>query len=257
MIRVLTYNIHKGFDRYNRDFVLHRIKEHLQDAEVDVVLLQEIQGRHFHHETRISSWPEVSQFEYLADSIWPHYAYGKNAIYRKGHHGNAILSKFVIAEWNNLNLSRFQRASRSLLHGRIELPATDIHLHLLCVHLDLIGFERKRQIRELRHYIDASIGDGEPVVLGGDFNDWHGGLGKTLESQLGMQEAYRKLNGSYAKTFPSHWPMLRMDRIYFRGVDLLDSFCLQRQPWNELSDHLPLYARFALPGTGSKGAIEE
>jgi endonuclease/exonuclease/phosphatase family metal-dependent hydrolase len=61
-----------------------------------------------------------------------------------------------------------------------------------------------------------------------------------------MQEAFRKLTGSYAKTFPSHRPMLRMDRIYFRGIELIDSRCLQRQPWNELSDHLPLYARFAI-----------
>ena len=61
-----------------------------------------------------------------------------------------------------------------------------------------------------------------------------------------MNEAFRQLNGNYAKTFPSHRPMLRMDRIYFRGVDLVESFCLQRQPWSELSDHLPLYARFAL-----------
>ncbi len=246
MIKILTYNIHKGFDRYNRDFVLHRIKDHLQSAEVDVVLLQEIQGRHFHHENQISAWPDVSQFEFLADSIWPHYAYGKNAIYRKGHHGNAILSKFNIAEWSNLNLSRFQRASRSMLHGRLDLPDSNTHLHLLCVHLDLIGFERKRQIRELKSYIDSNIDSSEPIILGGDFNDWHGGLGKALEAQLGMHEAFRTLHGSYAKTFPSNRPMLRMDRIYFRGVNLLDSGCLQRQPWSQLSDHLPLFADFAL-----------
>ncbi len=246
MIRVLTYNIHKGFARYNRDFVLHKIKDHLHNAAVDVVLLQEIQGRHLRHESRISSWPDVSQFEYLADSIWPHFAYGKNAIYRKGHHGNAILSKFVIDEWNNLNLSRFQRASRSLLHGKIEMPDSKHPLHLLCVHLDLLGFERKRQIRKLKSYIDSTIGASDPIILGGDFNDWHGGLANSFESQLGLQEAYHQLNGKYAKTFPSHWPMLRMDRIYFRGINLLDSYCLKRQPWNELSDHLPLYARFAV-----------
>ena len=246
MIKILTYNIHKGFDRYNRDFVLHKIKDQLKDAEVDVVLLQEIQGRHFHHETQISAWPDVSQFEFLADSIWPHYAYGKNAIYRKGHHGNAILSKFVIAEWNNLNLSRFQRASRSLLHGRVELPDSANPLHLLCVHLDLIGFERKRQIRELKRYIDSTIDIDDPVILGGDFNDWHGRLGRSLEAQLGMREAFSQLNGKCAKTFPSHRPMLRMDRIYFRGIDLLDSYCLERQPWDELSDHLPLYAQFTI-----------
>ncbi len=246
MINILTYNIHKGFDRYNRDFVLHRIKDHLQEADVDVVLLQEIQGRHYHHETGISTWPEVSQFEFLADSIWPHFAYGKNAIYEKGHHGNAILSKYNLIEWNNLNLSRFQRASRSLLHGRVDLPGGRGPLHLICVHLDLIGFERKRQIKELKRYIDDSIDATEPVILGGDFNDWHGGMGRTLESQLKMQEAFRTTHGNYAKTFPSHLPMLRMDRIYYRGVRLLESVRLERQPWNQLSDHLPLLARFAL-----------
>ena len=170
MIKVLTYNIHKGFDRYNRDFVLHRIKDYLQSVEVDVVLLQEIQGLHLQHESSISAWPDVSQFEFLADSIWPHYAYGKNAIYRKGHHGNAILSKFNIVEWNNLNLSRFQRASRSLLHGRVEVPGADTYLNLICVHLDLIGFERKRQLRELKSYMDNNIDSSEPIILGGADN---------------------------------------------------------------------------------------
>jgi endonuclease/exonuclease/phosphatase family metal-dependent hydrolase len=244
MIKVLTYNIHKGFNRYNRDFVLHKIKDQLQDARADVILLQEIQGRHLHHESRISSWPDVSQFEFLADTIWPHFAYGKNAIYRKGHHGNAILSKFTIAESNNLNLSRFQGASRSLLHGRIDLPDGKGPLHLLCVHLDLIGFERKRQIRQLKHYVDSNIEINEPIILGGDFNDWHGGLGRMIESQLGLQEAFRQLNGRHARTFPSHRPMLRMDRIYFRGLDLIEAHCMERHPWNELSDHLPLYAQF-------------
>ena len=246
MINVLTYNIHKGFDRYNRDFVLHKMKEQLHEAEVDIVLLQEIQGRHYHHELGISAWPGVSQFEFLADSIWPHFAYGKNAIYEKGHHGNAILSKFVISEWSNLNVSRFKRASRSLLHGRIDVPHSSRPLHLICVHLDLIGFERKRQIRELKRYIDSYIHVDEPIILGGDFNDWHGGIGRTLESQLGMREAYRQLNGRYAKTFPSHMPVLRMDRIYFREIELLDAHCLTQHPWNELSDHLPLYARFSV-----------
>ena len=117
MLKVLTYNIHKGFDRRNREFVLHEIREHLHLADVDIVFLQEIQGRHYHHENRVSGWPGVSQFEFLADSLWPHYAYGKNAIYDKGHHGNAILSKHPFVSWENVNLSRFRRASRVLGPG--------------------------------------------------------------------------------------------------------------------------------------------
>jgi endonuclease/exonuclease/phosphatase family metal-dependent hydrolase len=64
-----------------------------------------------------------------------------------------------------------------------------------------------------------------------------------------MREAFRHLTGSYAKTFPSNRPLLCMDRLYYRGIELLESDCLDRRPWNELSDHLPLYARFQLqPG---------
>lgn len=245
MIKVLTYNIHKGFNRYNRDFVLHRIKEQLQQAQVDVVMLQEIHGRHLRHAERIHDWPMESQFEYLADQVWPHYAYGKNAIYRRGHHGNAILSKYPLVEWNNLNLSRFRGASRSLLHGRIEIPGNDCRLHLMCVHLDLFGFERKRQLLQLKSYIDGCVGADDALIIGGDFNDWHGGLGRSLEAQLQMREALQQTFGNYARTFPSHRPMLRMDRIYYRKLQLVDAGCLQRTPWNELSDHLPLHAEFS------------
>jgi endonuclease/exonuclease/phosphatase family metal-dependent hydrolase len=246
MIRILTYNIHKGFDRYNRDFVLHRIRDYLQNTAVDIVLLQEIHGHHQQHQTRIANWPNVSQFEFLADSIWPHHAYGKNAIYRKGHHGNAILSKFNILDWNNLNLSRFQWASRSLLHGKLEIPEMCRPLHLLCVHMDLLGFERRRQLRDLSRYIDSNIDPRDPLIIGGDFNDWSGSIGRALESQLGMREAYQQMHGKNARTFPSNRPILCMDRIYFRGIKLLEAGCHKGKPWSELSDHLPLHADFSL-----------
>ena len=245
MLKVLTYNIHKGFNRYNRQFVLHRMREQLQRAAVDVVMLQEIHGHHLRHAERIDGWPLESQFEFLADQVWPHYAYGKNAIYRSGHHGNAILSKYPITDWTNLNLSRFRRASRSLLHGRIELPEEGRHLHLMCVHLDLFGFERKRQLQRLRSYFHDQVDSGDAIILGGDFNDWHGRLGHMLETQLQMREAFRQSQGDYARTFPSNLPLLRMDRIYFRGLELIEAGCLTRHPWNQLSDHLPLRAEFS------------
>ena len=244
MLKVLTYNIHKGFDRRNRDFVLHEIREHLHLADVDIVFLQEIQGRHYHHENRVSGWPGVSQFEFLADSLWPHYAYGKNAIYDEGHHGNAILSKHPFVSWENVNLSRFRRASRSLLHGVINLEDSNRRLHLICVHLELVGFERKRQLKILQSFIKEAVADGEPVILAGDFNDWNGLMGTHLESSLTMQEAFRATHGKYARTFPSNWPVLKMDRIYFNDLNLLDCKCLKGPPWQQLSDHLPLYAQF-------------
>jgi len=245
-IKVLTYNIHKGFDLFNREFVLHKIRDQLQMADVDVVYLQEILGQHQQHEARIVGWPEVPQFEFLADQLWPHYAYGKNAIYSKGHHGNAILSKYPIEQFKNINVSRFRRASRSLLHGSIQLPDVDLRLHLICVHLELIGFERSRQLNILKYYINESISDNEPIILAGDFNDWSGRMGLQFESDLAMQEVFRSKQGKYARTYPSNRPMLRMDRIYFRGMKLLECECFRDHPWKRMSDHLPLYAKFQI-----------
>ena len=243
-IRILTYNIHKGFDIYNRDFVLHKIRERLHSIDVDVIFLQEILGQHRQHEVSIKDWPQASQFEYLADQIWPHYAYGKNAIYEKGHHGNAILSKFSIQQWQNINVSRFQRASRSLLHGVIHFPDVDSPLHLICVHLELVDFERQRQLAVLIRYINESIPAEEPIIVAGDFNDWSGRSGVRLESELKMKEVFRVKHGKHARTFPSSLPVLKMDRIYYRGLNALECECFNKPPWKSLSDHSPLYAKF-------------
>ena len=122
-IKVLTYNIHKGFSAGNRQFVLGQMREQLHTADVDLVFLQEIHGEQNEHATGIRNWPTTTQFEFLADRVWPHYTYGKNAIYNAGHHGNAILSKYPFEHWDNINVSSFRRASRSLLHGVIRIPA--------------------------------------------------------------------------------------------------------------------------------------
>ena len=246
MFKVLTYNIHKGFSRYNREFVLHEIKQQLQATDVDIVFLQEIHGQHQKHESRIAHWPEVSQFEFLADQMWPHYAYGQNAIYGHGHHGNAILSKHKFLQWDNINLSRFRRASRSLLHGVIRIDDSNTPLHLICIHLELLGFERNRQLNILKEYIGKFIPRSDSVIIAGDFNDTTSRTGFRLESELDVREAFRTKFHQYAKTFPSHFPLLRMDRVYFRQLQLLDCERLSGKPWNNLSDHLPLCASFSL-----------
>ena len=94
-LRVLTYNIHKGFNMSNRRFILHQIREALIAADADLLFLQEMQGRHQRHEKKVKDWPDQSQLEFIAEGVWPFFAYGKNAIYNAGHHGNAILSNTV------------------------------------------------------------------------------------------------------------------------------------------------------------------
>ncbi|HWK54407.1 MAG TPA: endonuclease/exonuclease/phosphatase family protein [Hyphomicrobiales bacterium] len=244
---ILTYNIHKGFNSGNRQFVLHRIREMLRELDVDVALLQEVQGEHQLHSQRIRHWPDTSQFEFLADQVWPHYAYGKNAIADGRHHGNAVLSKFPFQQWGNINLSPWRFASRSLLHGSVTL-CNGIRLHLVCLHLGLLGVERRSQLRRLNQHLNQVMNEHDAVIIGGDFNDWTGRqVRRLLDPALQLQEAHRCHNADFARTFPAQWPLLQVDRLYFRGLELVDCRSLDNLNWRGLSDHLPLLARFELP----------
>lgn len=209
------------------------------------MFLQEIQGERNISGNRFDNWPTNSQFEYLADSIWHHYAYGKNAIYRSGHHGNAILSKYPFIEWENIDVSFMASASRSLLHGTIIVPETRQKLHVICVHLGLFGMERDKQLATLVRRINSHVPHDEPLVIAGDFNDWRGYAERHLNNDLGVSEVFRTLQGGHARTFPALLPMLRMDRIYSRGLEVIACEQLHGHPWRRLSDHIPLMAEFA------------
>ena len=104
-LNVLTINVHKGFTALNRRFILPELREAVRATDADLVFLQEVHGSHEHHAVRHPAWPETPQYEFLADSMWPQFAYGRNAIYPHGDHGNALLSKFPIAEHRNLDVS--------------------------------------------------------------------------------------------------------------------------------------------------------
>ena len=65
-LRVLSYNIHKGFSTNNRRFVLRRMREAIREVNADLVLLQEVQGLHEGHKDSVDQWIDEPQFEYLA-----------------------------------------------------------------------------------------------------------------------------------------------------------------------------------------------
>ena len=245
-IKILTYNIHKGFSAGNRRFVLHQMKSQLRSVDADVVFLQEIQGEHFLKSKKHHTWPDESQFEFLADEVWPHHAYGKNAIYEAGHHGNAILSKYPFARWDNIDVSYMRTASRSLLHGVIKLGDTLPVVHVVCVHLGLLSMERRRQVAKLVERINEFVPNNEPMIIAGDFNDWGGQSDAALQRELGVTEVFNEISGRCERTFPAWMPLLSVDRVYSRGVSIVGGQRMQGALWKKMSDHLPLLAEFQL-----------
>lgn len=247
-LQVLTYNIHKGYTTGNRKFMLDSMRQRIADTGADIVFLQEIHGTAIKSEAkrRRFSYPDQPHFEYLADQAWPHYAYGRNAIYRKGDHGNAILSRYPFVAWENIDVSIFPRSSRSILHGVIEIPHLDRPLHTLCVHLGLLEQERREQLQALTERIDQHVPRNEPMIIAGDFNDWRRRAEMHLHDDLGLEELFVTLQGRHARTFPVWAPLLPVDRIYYRGLRPLRCQRLCKGHWRDLSDHAALSGIFGL-----------
>lgn len=245
-LQLLSFNIHKGYSMRKQRYVLDQLREALHELAPDIVLLQEIKGQHPRQQLHAVADPIASQFEFLADQLWPHYAYGCNSVHHDGDHGNAILSKYPIFEHQNLDISTNPLERRGLLHAVAELP--DGHdLHLLCTHLNLRERGRAKQVRQIGEYLKSTIPPQMPVVLAGDFNDWRQNICRVVGRQHGLHDLHHLLTGARAKTFPSFRPVLPLDRIYVSGLKPLNARVLEEPPWTTLSDHLALFGEVEYP----------
>ena len=271
-LRIATYNIHKGISSIARKPRIHALKQALSSVAADVVFLQEVQGRHDLLALRhASSWPVQSQHEFLASES-QHSAYGMNAMYDHGHHGNALLSVFPIASANNHDVSDHQFESRGILHCVIQIQNVQVHCYV--VHLGLFAGSRMRQTEALIEAVHATATKGAPIIIAGDFNDWTNALSDTLRKKLDVEEVFdqnlssrsfgsylRRLSGrgprmTPARTFPAAMPVLKLDRIYVRGFDVLSAKVLHGASWARLSDHAPLVAELSLLPSFMQASIQ-
>ncbi len=243
---VVTYNIHKGFSHLTRRMVIHELKEKLHVMSADVLFLQEVQGMHHRHAARHRDWPGKPQHEFIADSMWGEVAYGRNVVHRHGHHGNAMLSRFPIVAQENSDISAHAFESRGLLHCEIDLGAGAPVLHCLNVHLGLFERGRRFQIQALVDRINETVPRDAPMVIAGDFNDWRRKGDRTLTDALGVVEVFDEVRGRPARTFPSVLPVFRLDRIYVRGLAVVDARVHYAFPSSRMSDHAALAATFEI-----------
>jgi len=241
-LRVATYNIHKGFSLFKRRMVIHELREKLRTLHADLVFLQEVLGDHQRHAARHQDWPAEPQYEFLADAVWPGYAYGRNAVSDAGHHGNAILSRFPIARWDNQDVSAHRFERRGLLHCEIEVPRWPQRLHCICVHLGLFARGRSRQMEWLRQRIETLVPASSPLIVAGDFNDWHWRhkASHELAQPLDMHEVFELIHGVPARSFPAALPLFRLDRIYVRGFRVTYAHAHRGEAWARMSDHVAL-----------------
>jgi endonuclease/exonuclease/phosphatase family metal-dependent hydrolase len=285
-LRVATYNIHKGvlrdFFGLRRVARIHDLRARLHELGGDLIFLQEVQGRNERHLKRFEQWPAESQEVFLARSPMLRHAfesaYGRNANYLHGHHGNALLSRYPILGQENRDVSDHALEKRGILHCVVEVERRNIHCFV--VHLGLFARSRDRQLDALIAWIERAVPLGDPLIIAGDFNDWRNTLSERLCASIGVAEVFdemrprseaarravyfvrdrlaeigvspdRPLPGlprtvRTARTYPALIPWLRMDRIYQRGFRVRSAEVLRGLEWSRLSDHSPLVADLEL-----------
>ena len=241
-LHVLTFNIHKGFPQFKRRVSLHELKERLHTLEPDLVFLQEVVGFHARFARRHLDWPLAPQYEFLADSVWQDFAYGRNAVVDDAHHGNAILSKFPIQRWDNEDVSMHRLERRGLLHCEIEIPGWNEKLHAINVHLGLLRIWREKQLEALASRIERLVPHDAPLIIAGDFNDWTRRASEYLMRALDVSEVFETYGRGPARSFPAMLPLLHLDRIYVRGFRVKLAHVHRGGHWARFSDHAALSA---------------
>jgi len=239
---ILSFNIHKGLSPLNRRVIVHDLRERLRTLAPDIVFLQEVQDAHTGNATRHADWPLLAQSRFLAEGLWPEVHYGRNAVYDHGHHGNLILSRFPVRAVRNDDISEHRFERRGLLHATLDIKG--MRTHCFCVHLGLFERGRQRQIDTIIEAVQSRAGPDDPVILAGDFNDWRNKAEERLAG-IGLTDVFRERGVRLPRTFPGRLPMLRLDRIYVRGLIVKEAQVLKHL--KHLSDHIGLHATLALP----------
>jgi endonuclease/exonuclease/phosphatase family metal-dependent hydrolase len=241
MLRVATYNIHKGVQGLGpaRRLEIHNLALAVEMLDADIVCLQEVRRVNSREADYFAGWPDLPQADFLAPEGYEA-IYATNAYTRYGEHGNALLSRWPVARWRHEDMSDHRFEQRGLLHAEVLVGARAVHV--IVVHFGLIPASRRRQAEQLRRYIRREIAPGAPLLVAGDFNDW----GTRVQRLLGQDALRAFFEGRRTLTYPSRMPVAQLDHIYARGLTPIGLMAPRGRVWRRMSDHLPLIAEFRL-----------
>jgi endonuclease/exonuclease/phosphatase family metal-dependent hydrolase len=172
-------------------------------------------------------------FEFLLDALGRHGIGAKSITTTDGDYGQMLISRWPITASEIRDISFPEREPRRAVMAEIETPFGPVRI--IATHLGLSIGERRSQARSLLAMTGAHS---MTTMVVGDFNDWFwpGSVRAALSRELPGYTRYR--------TFPSRWPLLRLDRVYCRpGEALIRSYIDGHA--RRCSDHLPIIADIA------------
>lgn len=162
---------------------------------------------------------------------------GPHHMWHDRHVGNALLTRRKVLAVRNHDYSWPRHEPRTALD--VDLDVDGETVRVIVTHLGLKPAERRFQVRKLLELL-KHVPLYERVIVLGDINEW-----------LPLGRPLRWLNGLFGhssaeRTFPSHWPLLALDRVWVRPRHALLAFGAHRSPLAaQASDHLPVKALIA------------
>lgn len=227
---VMTYNIRHGRGLDDK-IDLGRVAAVIAQGEPDVVTLQEVDV----HRERSRS---VDQADELARRLGMQAHFAPCISDTNGHYGIATLTRVPAVDIRRVTLPVRTRRRRSeprcALATMVAGPGGPVEI--INTHLSVLPGERPDQVAHLVSDLAELAHD---VVLGGDFN-------VTRSSSL-HRRLLEKLRdtGARGRTWPSRFPMLRLDHLLYRGaLAVAHSAVIDTPLARRASDHLPVVASF-------------
>jgi endonuclease/exonuclease/phosphatase family metal-dependent hydrolase len=236
-VTVTSFNIHHG---QGSDGLLDlaRIARVIRATGAGVAGLQEV-DRHF---AARSGWTD--QAAELAQRLGCHLAYGANIDLDppapgkpRARFGNAVLSRYPIARWDNTHLVRSPREEqRGLLHAEVDTPGGPLHVYVT----HLAASSQRDRIQQARQVVRL-VGDNDSAVLLGDFNA-RPDAPEIATLSAALTDTWAAAPGAGPLAPPPGAPAARIDYI-FTSQRLSATWTRLSTDDPAASDHLPVVSR--------------
>ncbi len=233
-MKVMTFNIQHCLDYKKKKINFDLFAEKIKELAPDFCGLNEVRGRGF-----LIGY--TNQTEKLSQKTGMNGYFGE-AIRVKGlaPYGNAVLSKKPFKSVETIKIpdpvtkdEKVNYETRCVIKAVVEEKGKD--MIFLVTHMGLGISERKNAVKTICEIADSTD---LPIVLMGDFN--------ACPDEETLKPLYERftdtLEKEVVKTFPSDVPEIKIDYIFYRGLE-----CKNTKVINEVvSDHLPIITEVIL-----------
>ena len=206
--RVMTYNVHQGFDAFDIAG-LEKTADAIAHDGPDVVLLQEV----------VRGWLIDEQHDvlgYLSARLGMSYVFGPNI---GDLYGNAILSRYPITDVRRVHYAKepgLRYQPRGAIIVRIGDPGGATRALIAVTHLDENADASAVRMEQVRALL-SEIGSATPAIIACDCNAKPDAPELKLITDSGFGDLALQSGGG-GNTFPADQPVERIDYIFGVGV---------------------------------------